>query len=155
MLDPDQYPEALVQEIAQGLQAMAASDSRRLRIAAANWLALKGERSQAHSVKTIDELDEVYFSSQFEDVRMSIASRMHLQLARSRAISFLEKAASTSLPEEERSDWPSSYVAINTLTRMGEEGREALRRLSTAGTVTNPMAKGYLKHLAASGFRTS
>jgi hypothetical protein len=156
MLNPDEHPVDLVQEIAQGLQELATSDpSRRLRIAAVNWLALKGERSEVHSVRTIDELDEIYSRSRFGDVRMSIASRMHLQLARDRAVSFLEKAANASPVEEASSEWPSAYVAINTLTRMGEDGRQALRRLSAAETVKNPVAKGYLEHLAADDFRTS
>lgn len=155
MLHPDNYPSELVGEIVRGLKELAVSSPiSQVRIAAVGWLALKGEVFEAHSGSTVKELEEIYFSTPFGDVRRGIASKIRLQLAKNDAVSFLERAAEAPATSDEAGiDLPSPRIALHSLASMGELGRATLRRLSIMGTVTDPVAKRYLKNLADVNFR--
>lgn len=152
MLDADDHPVVLVDRIMDGLGDLALEHPEsRVRIASVAWLATAGERSTTRSPEVVDRLVRIYERGS-PYIRSAVVDRMQLQRARGPAIRFLESAAKGDGSSEPRADFPVPYVALNALVHMGEEGRDALRRLTASGEVRDRRARGYLRHLAENGF---
>jgi hypothetical protein len=145
------YPPADLETLLRGLEHLAlAGTSPRFRAEAALALAIPGSRRAVHPIrKTFARLGRVYRRSSDPLVRSVLIAAMGNLVDPSEAAISLERVA-----KQDPADFAGAQgKAVQSLLRMGEEGRVVLKRLHETGAVRDPETKLTLAYLAKNGFR--
>lgn len=145
------YPAAYVETLLRGLEDLALrSSATRLRSESVLLMAIVGSHRVADPLpETYARLIRIYQGSQDGLVRLMVISAMGDLAVRSRAAAFLEGVAAR---------YPLRYVtepdaAVQSLLRLGEEGRAVLKRLHETGAVQHQETRYRLGVLAGRGYR--
>jgi hypothetical protein len=144
------YPAADLESLMRGLEKLAVTgNSPRLRADAAFRLSIPGSKRAVHPIPGVfARLERVYRRSKDPLTRSVLITVMAESTERQNAAKFLERIA-----KQEPADFSEAqYKAIQSLRRLDEEGRAALKRLHEAAVIQEPKAKLTLAILAKDGF---
>jgi hypothetical protein len=146
----DEFPPATIEAVLGGLERMAiTSESKRLRIAAAVYLASPGNLDMRPAMPGIvARAARVYRGTTEYIIRYTIVSAMREQAERAQAIAFLKNVALEDSPQDRGSEWPVPFAAVTVLADMGAEGRAALEQLNASGEVRNPRARAFVQNIS-------
>ena len=106
----------------------------------------------------VARLSRIYQACDDYGTRHAIVSVMQTQAERDAAVAFLAEAAqeapspATGGVLSHDTEFPLPYEAVGILARLGSEGRAALQRLLSEGTVRDPAARRLLEGMAREGF---
>lgn len=157
VFDPSRFDRDLVQAILDGFSHLAiSSDDQGVRIAAAIWMTIPGDRDRPPEERVdgvVDLVIRTYSQSDDPAVRRTLANRVWRQADTEAAIAFLTSVATANPPEERDAEWPTPYMAVRGLLHMGPQGHAVLRRLHAEGAVRNGFARGHLQLLVDNGFQ--
>jgi hypothetical protein len=111
-------------------------------------------RPQVRHAGVVARLSSLYRALDDDRARRLIIILMMGQSERGDAVALLGRVVQQQLVQEDRSAaLGHARNAIQSLTRMGSQGRGILRRLHEEGSVRDPSTRAYLEELAKRGFR--
>ena len=146
---PGNYPAADLEALMRGLEELAVTGPPRLRADAAIRLSMPGSRRVVRPISGVfARLERVYRRSTDPLTRRVLITVMAESTERQNAAKFLERIAK----QEPAHFLEAQYKAIQSLCRLGEEGRAVLKRLHETQVVREPKAKQTLAILAKDGF---
>jgi hypothetical protein len=145
------YSASDLEAVLEGLEHIALTGTpSRLREEAAAGLAIPGSNRAVHPIRgSFPRLERVYHRSSDPVVRRILVGAMGDLVERRKPAQFLGDVALRTPPDFAE----APQAAVQSLLRMGDEGRVVLKRLHESGAVSDTKAKLVLAHLAENGFR--